>query len=339
MRRGWCSGGRGARAAHPALPPARRRPGQGPPSAGALPGGLLLHRATVLRCLPRGKAEIVGHNCYEYVNCFFSTGTQDCCNTWYIGCNSLFPGSPLCFINDVLCRSAQTHVLIRARNTGPAARGRLLQVMFCAVTCVSVWLLCTDGIADRPDGYSPLRLQQVRDPLQRSASRCSARDAPSCCSGGLSDSYAHHAAGVFPSACPAAVRRAGCQPCGCRGACRVVLDVLEAQPGIASVKRDLLPYLVRTQVRPHMRTPHRGSPNWWRASSSRSWPHSFLRKSVLKAIRCKVASLFLERSYPRRSSRCDLENSFREWWRYHCCRQPSDVLNAAARHTKGIHAA
>ncbi|GAQ86424.1 nucleotidyltransferases [Klebsormidium nitens] len=31
---------------------------------------------------------------------------------------------------------------------------------------------------------------------------------------------------------------------------RVVLDVLEAQPGIASVKRDLLPYLVRTQLSP-----------------------------------------------------------------------------------------
>jgi hypothetical protein len=30
--------------------------------------------------------------------------------------------------------------------------------------------------------------------------------------------------------------------------CRLVLDVLEAQPAISSVKRDLLPYLVRTQV-------------------------------------------------------------------------------------------
>lgn len=33
--------------------------------------------------------------------------------------------------------------------------------------------------------------------------------------------------------------------------CRLVLDVLEAQPAISSVKRDLLPYLVRTQVCAH----------------------------------------------------------------------------------------
>jgi hypothetical protein len=42
--------------------------------------------------------------------------------------------------------------------------------------------------------------------------------------------------------------------------CRLVLDVLEAQPAISSVKRDLLPYLVRTQVCAHLVSPSFAEP-------------------------------------------------------------------------------